>query len=146
MLMTMFIVLALYTFYKIYTGTSTKSRYLVISCLCIFRAVFKRTCGFTDAACINAGFLIFKKANQNLEKILGAKTLIILLVLCGISFAGVLTEGGTEYLNNLVFHQTVGRAVDSFHHQLRFFYGISIWYSIFPWSFYYRAFISRTLL
>ena len=71
---------------------------------------------------------------------------IILLVLFGGWFAGVLAEGGTEYLNNLVFHQTVGRAVDSFHHKAPFyFYGISIWYSIFPWSFLFIGLLAAGL-
>jgi hypothetical protein len=41
-------------------------------------------------------------------------------------------------LNNLVFHQTLDRAVDSFHHKEPFYYYfISIWYSLAPWSLLY---------
>jgi hypothetical protein len=48
---------------------------------------------------------------------------------------GVYLDGGGEYLNNLLFHQTIGSAVDSFHHKEPFYYyGIVIWYAIFPWS------------
>ena len=50
-------------------------------------------------------------------------------------FACVYAEGGTEYLNNLLFNQTVNRAVDSFHHKAPFYYYfISFWYSLAPWS------------
>ena len=47
----------------------------------------------------------------------------------------VYLEGGEPYLNNLLFNQTVNRAVDSFHHKAPFYYyGIAIWYSLAPWS------------
>ena len=136
MLMTMFIVLALYTFYKIYTGTSTRKDTWLFP-VYVFLALFsKGPVGLLMPLISTLAFLIFKKQLKSWSKYWGGKTWIILLVLCGVWFAGVFAKGGTEYLNNLVFHQTVGRAVDSFHHKAPFFfYGISIWYSIFPWSF-----------
>lgn len=136
MLMTMFIVLALCTFYKIYSGTSTrKDTYLFP--VFVFLAVFsKGPVGILMPLVSTVAFLIFKKQLKSWGKYWGAKTWIILFVLFGAWFTGVFAEGGTEYLNNLVFHQTIGRAVDSFHHKAPFyFYGLSIWYSIIPWSF-----------
>ena len=47
-------------------------------------------------------------------------------------------EGGYTYLHNLLFNQTVNRAVDSFHHKKPFyFYFEAIWYSLAPWSLLY---------
>lgn len=43
-------------------------------------------------------------------------------------------EGGTEYLRNLTVHQTVGRAVQSFHHREPFWYYLAvIWGVAAPW-------------
>ncbi|MCE5332226.1 MAG: glycosyltransferase family 39 protein [Bacteroidales bacterium] len=136
MLMTMFIVLALYTFFKIYSGASTKKDTYLFP-VYVFLAVFsKGPVGLLMPLISTLVFLIFKKQIKSWKKYWGGKTLIILLVLFGVWFTGVYIEGGTDYLNNLVFHQTVGRAVDSFHHKAPFyFYGISIWYTIIPWSF-----------
>ena len=143
MLMTMFIVLALYTFFKIYSGTSTRKDTWLFPVYVFFALFSKGPVGLLMPLVSTLGFLIFKKQIKTWKKYWGAKTWIILLVLSGIWFTGVLTEGGTEYLNNLVFHQTVGRAVDSFHHKAPFyFYGISIWYSIFPWSFLFIGLLS----
>ena len=136
MLMTMFIVLALYTFFQLYSGTSTRKDTWLFP-VYVFLAVFsKGPVGILMPLVSTIAFLIFKKQLKSWGKYWGARTWIILLVLFGVWFAGVFAEGGTEYLNNLVFHQTVGRAVDSFHHKAPFyFYGLSIWYSIIPWSF-----------
>lgn len=136
MLMTMFIVLALYTFYKIYSGTSSRKDSWLFP-VYVFLAVFsKGPVGILMPLVSTICFLIFKKQIRTWGKYWGAKTWIVLLVLFGGWFAGVFAEGGTEYLNNLLFHQTVGRAVDSFHHKAPFyFYGLSIWYSVIPWSF-----------
>ena len=146
MLMTMFIVLALYTFYQIYSGTSTRKDTWLFPVL-VFLAVFsKGPVGILMPLVSTIAFLIFKKQLKSWGKYWGAKMWIILLVLFGGWFAGVLAEGGTEYLNNLVFHQTVGRAVDSFHHKAPFyFYGLSIWYSVIPWSFLFIGLTAASL-
>ena len=44
-------------------------------------------------------------------------------------------EGGAAYLDNLLFHQTVGRAVHAFHHERPFyFYAVCVWYCLAPWT------------
>ena len=59
----------------------------------------------------------------------------MLAVLCGIWWFCVYREGGREYLDNLLFHQTFGRAVDSFHHDRPWYYYLySIWYAMGPWA------------
>ena len=48
---------------------------------------------------------------------------------------GVWLEGGRDYFLNLTVHQTVGRAVHSFHHQAPFwFYCAAVWGAAAPWS------------
>lgn len=55
-----------------------------------------------------------------------------LVVYCCIS------RRGKTYLNNLLFHQTINRAVDSFHHKEPFWYYLkTIWYSLAPWTLFY---------
>ena len=58
--------------------------------------------------------------------------------LCSLWFIAVYLEGGKTYLNNLLFHQTINRAVDSFHHKEPFWYYLkTIWYSLAPWTLFY---------
>jgi hypothetical protein len=46
----------------------------------------------------------------------------------------VFLEGGAGYLKNLLFHQTVDRAVNSFHHKAPFWYYLGIiWAVMAPW-------------
>lgn len=55
---------------------------------------------------------------------------------CIVWFSGVYFDGGVEYLNNLLVHQTVGRAVNSFHHSRPVWYYLElIWPVLLPWSF-----------
>lgn len=45
-------------------------------------------------------------------------------------------EGGSSYISDLVFKQTLGRAFHSFHHRHPFFYYlIAVWPLLLPWSF-----------
>lgn len=60
---------------------------------------------------------------------------LVLLAGCAMWFGGVWLEGGNEYLDNLLFHQTVDRARNAFHHKRPFwFYAVAIWYVMAPWS------------
>jgi len=80
-------------------------------------------------------FLIYKKKLSDFSHYWGWKTFLIILAGCIVWFTGVYMEGGNEYLNNLLVHQTVERGINSFHHKEPFYYyAISIWYSIAPWS------------
>lgn len=63
-------------------------------------------------------------------------------MLCLIWFLGVYAEGGKTYLNNLLFRQTVHRAVDAFHHKQPFWYYFkTIWHSLAPWVLFYLTVI-----
>lgn len=150
MLMCMFIVLSLYEFYKLYTnkdgelaaknGTHVKSarKYKIDRALLpvfVFMAIFsKGAVGFLVPV---ISIIVFLAADRNLRiigKYLGWRFWTILSCLCIAWFTGVYIDGGKAYLDNLLFNQTVNRAVNSFHHKKPFwYYGITYWYAITPW-------------
>jgi len=136
MLMCMFIVLALYTFFRMYSGEG-KPRDSWLFPIFVFMALFtKGPMGIIVPLVSTVVFLILKKELKTIGRYWGWKTLAVLLTLCGAWFAGVYAEGGSSYLNNLLFNQTVNRAVNSFHHKEPFYYYfVTIWYSLAPWSF-----------
>ncbi len=136
MLMCMFIVLSLYTFFRIYSGKE-KKRDSWLFPIFVFMAIFtKGPIGILVPLVSTILFLIVKKDIKTIGRYWGVKTLSVLIGLCSIWFIGVYLEGGKEYLNNLLFNQTINRAVDSFHHKEPFYYYlIAIWYSLAPWAF-----------
>lgn len=63
------------------------------------------------------------------------RTWMVLLLSSTVWFYMVYREGGVEYLNNMLFHQTVDRAVEAFHHKRPWwFYLVHIWYTALPWG------------
>lgn len=140
MLMCMFITLALYTFWRLYSGSSAERghtcRDRMLFPVYVFLAVFsKGPVGILVPLVTVIVFLLIKGDWRKIGYYWGLQTWGILLGLCAVWFAGVYIEGGNAYLDNLLFNQTVNRAVDSFHHKAPFwYYGVSIWYSLAPWS------------
>lgn len=143
MLMTMFITLAVYTFYRMYRfnnrGIGAKllyKRWSILFPLYTFLAIFsKGAVGIMVPLMSVIVFLLINRKLGTIGKYLGWKFWGILAALCGVWFTGVFLDGGTEYLNNLLFNQTINRAVNSFHHKEPFYwYFISYWYAIAPWS------------
>lgn len=136
MLMCMFIVLALRTFFRIATTEVQKKRDRWLFPIYVFLAIFsKGPIGLLVPLCSSVVFLLWKRRFRQMGKYWGWQTWGILLVCCGLWLGAAYAEGGSAYLNNLLFHQTVDRAVHSFHHDGPFYYYcISIWYSIAPWS------------
>lgn len=138
MLMCLFIVLALYTFYRIYRGEN-RLRYRLLLPVYIFLALFsKGPVGLIVPLVSIYVFLLLKKEGKKSGRYFGWLQWVILLLLCGLWFMGVYLEGGKTYLYNLLFHQTVDRAVNAFHHQRPFYYYLeSYWYALAPWSLFY---------
>lgn len=135
MLMCMFIVLALFLFYKMYSRQG-KPIDSILFPLCIFMAIFsKGPIGFIVPLVSTLVFLLLKKEIKTIGRYWGLKSLALILILCSAWFTGVYAEGGKQYFNDLLFHQTLNRAVNSFHHNEPFYYYLlAIWYSLFPWS------------
>lgn len=140
MLMCMFITLALYTFWRLYSGSSAENghtcRDRILFPVYVFLAVFsKGPVGILVPLATVIVFLLIQHDWRKIGYYWGWRTWGILLGLCAVWFAGVYIEGGNTYLDNLLIKQTAGRAVDSFHHKAPFwYYGVSIWYSLAPWS------------
>ena len=136
MLMCMFITLSLYTFYKMRKGWGNKKLNTWLFPIYIFLAIFsKGPVGILVPLLSIFVFLAISGEFRSIGRYWGWKTWGVLLGLCALWFLAVFLEGGEPYLNNLLFHQTIDRAVDSFHHKEPFYYyGISIWYSLAPWS------------
>lgn len=136
MLMCMFIVLALRSFWRIMTREDKAGRERWLLPLWIFLAVFtKGPIGLLVPFASTVVFLILRRRSKEIFRYWGWRTLGVLLVCCLLWFTAVYAEGGSGYLYDLLFQQTAGRAVNSFHHAEPFYYyGLSIWYCLAPWS------------
>lgn len=136
MLMCMFITLSLFTFFRMYSGKA-KKRDKWLFPVYVFLAIFsKGPVGIMVPLMTTIVFLIIKRDWRSIGKYWGVRTLGILIALCALWFGSAYAEGGNEYLNNLLFNQTINRAVDSFHHKEPvWYYLIAIWYSLAPWVF-----------
>lgn len=136
MLMTLFIVLALREFWRMYNSGSQHTRSHWLFPVYMFLAIFtKGPFGLLIPLCATLAFLVAKKQIKRVGLFWGWQTWGILALLCTGWFVGIYAEGGKEYLNNLLVHQTVGRAVNSFHHKEAFYYYLlHIWYCAAPWS------------
>lgn len=138
MLMTMFIVLALWTFYRMYIGEGRRFDCWLLS-VYVFLALFtKGPFGVMIPVISIFAFLLIKKDICTIGHYLGWRFWTPLLGLCLVWFGCVYAEGGNEYLNNLLFNQTVNRAVDSFSHKKGlFFYFQTFGFTLAPWSLFY---------
>lgn len=147
MLMCMFIALALFTFWRMYElriDGEPEGGDAVVYKKCswllpvwIFMALFtKGPVGLLVPPVSIAVFLIVKRKWRDIGKYLGLKTWGVIAALCAIWFICVFFDGGMEYLDNLLFKQTMGRAVKAFTHSRPFwFYAVAILWCIAPYTF-----------
>ncbi len=136
MLMVMFIILALYTFWRMYQGKNSLKERIAFP-IYIFLALFsKGPVGILVPMVAVPVFLAFRGELRTWGRYWGFLTWGILALLCAGWFTAVWFDGGSEYLRDLLFHQTIDRAVDAFHHKEPFWwYAGTFWYAAFPWSF-----------
>lgn len=136
MLMCLFIVLALWTFYRMYTGESSRRQDSLTLPLWIFLALFtKGPVGLLMPPLAIAVFLAVKRDWKGFRKYLGLKTWGIIAALSAVWLTCVWLEGGPEYINNLLFKQTVGRAVNAFTHARPFwFYLVTLLWCLAPYT------------
>ncbi len=138
MLMCLFIVLSLYTFYKMYIGQKSPYDTIRLPAFIFLAIITKGPVGILVPFLSITLFLWYKKQIRTFGKYLGWKQWATLLFFFSLWLTGVYIEGGKEYLHNLIFHQTVHRAVNSFHHQEPFWYYMkTIWYALAPWILFY---------
>lgn len=138
MLMTFFIVLALYTFFRMYKGVAGKRAKWLLP-VWIFLALFtKGPYGVMIPLAAMAVFLAWKRDLRSFGSYFGWKQLGILVALCAVWWAAVYAEGGREYISDLLFRQTVGRGVNSFHHKAPlWFYVVRLPLVMMPWALIY---------
>lgn len=136
MLMCLFIVLALWTFYRMYTGEGSRRQDSLTLPLWIFLALFtKGPVGLLMPPLAIAVFLAVKRDWKGFRKYLGLKTWGIIAALSAVWLTCVWLEGGLEYINNLLFKQTVGRAANAFTHARPFwFYLVTILWCLAPYT------------
>ena len=136
MLMTMFIVLALRCFFKIYQNRGNVILEQFLFPFYVFMAVFsKGPIGFIVPFASIILFLILKHRIKDFKRYWGLQTFGVLLLLFSIWFLCVWYEGGADYLYNLTIHQTIGRGINAFHHNRPFwFYAVHIFSVLFPLS------------
>lgn len=135
MLMCLFIVLAIATFYRMYSGDGARKSDPVMLPVWIFLALFtKGPVGLLMPPLSIAVFLAVKRDWKGFGKYLGLKTWGIIAGLAAVWLGCVWFEGGAEYIDNLLFKQTVGRAVNAFTHAKPFwFYLVSLWWCLAPY-------------
>lgn len=136
MLMTMFIVLALFTFWKMYTGLDVRKADRWLLPLYIFLALFtKGPVGFFAPVLIIVAFLTLEKSLKRLPEFLGWRQWLVMLLLFGGWILGAWLEGGGEYIRSLLFHQTLDRAVNAFTHKQPFWWYIpTLLYTVLPYT------------
>ena len=126
MMMCMWIVLSLYSFSK-----DRPWAYAVFTFLALFT---KGPVGILAPLLSVLVWLLVSGRRRELGKWFGWRTWLVLGLGCIVWFGGVYLDGGAPYLENLLVHQTVGRAVNSFHHKAPWwYYGVSIWEVMAPW-------------
>ena len=135
MLMCLFIVLALWTFYRMYTKEGSRKSDSVMLPVWIFLALFtKGPVGLLMPPLAIAVFLTVKRDWKGFGKYLGLKTWGIIAGLAAVWLGCVWFEGGPEYIDNLLVKQTVGRAVNAFTHAKPFwFYLVAILWCLAPY-------------
>ena len=136
MLMTMFIVLALFTFWKMYTGNGMRKADRWLLPIYIFLALFtKGPVGFFAPVLIIIAFLALEKHLKRLGEFMGWRQWLVMLALFGGWILGAYLEGGREYINSLLFHQTLDRAVNAFTHKQPFWWYIpTLLYAVLPYT------------
>jgi len=126
MLMVMFIVLALYALRR-----DKPWAFAIWTFMALFS---KGPVGLLVPPLTAVVWLLSRREGARIGRFLGGRFWLVLIICCGAWFTGVYLDGGREYLDNLLVHQTVGRAVNSFHHDRPFwYYFVNIWGVLAPW-------------
>ena len=136
-LMTLFIVLALHTFFKMFRGEGNFKTQSFLFGLYTFLAIFtKGPVGILMPLLCPLVFLLYKREARSFFHYWNWRMFLTVVVLCGAWFLCVyLEDRNTDYLQKLLFHQAAGRAVDAVQKKKPFyFYLIQIWPNLAPYS------------
>ena len=135
MLMVFFITLAMWLFWRIDRGVGGWKLRAGFA-LAVFLAIFsKGPVGFLFPLLGTTAWLLRERRLRDWGRAWGWLTWLILIVLCGIWWGCAYREGGRPYIDNLLVHQTLDRAVNAFHHQRPWYwYLYTVWYAMGPWA------------
>lgn len=144
MLMAFFIVLSLRTFYRIDRGCAGPAAQWLFP-LWLFLALFtKGPFGLLIPVLSIVVYLAFEHRLRDWHRTLGWRTWLVAGGLFLLWIAAAWAEGGNAYIRNLLFHQTLDRAVDAFHHKRPVWYYLTTAaYAMAPWVLYYAFSIAR---
>ncbi len=136
MLMTLFIVLALREFWKKWNGEDTSGRAGWLFPVYVFLAVFtKGPMGLLIPLVATAVFLVASDHLKRFFHFWDLRTWGMLALCFAVWFGAVYAEAGASYLKDMLVHENLGRAVNSFHHaRPYYYYAVCIWYCLAPWS------------
>ena len=136
MLMTLFIVLALREVYRMTTSSVTTRQNALLG-VYLFAGLFtKGPLGVLIPLLATILFLLWQRRLGSFFRIWGLATWSVLIGGCMLWWGAVYLEwGNADYLNNLLFHQTIDRASQAFTHARPWWYYIvAMWYVMAPWS------------
>ena len=132
MLMALFIVLALWAWYR-----NRPWLFALFTFLALFT---KGPVGILMPPLVILVCILSRRQRQpddprmQLLRFLGWRFLLLVGGCCAIWFFGVWREGGAGYLHNLLFHQTVDRTFQAFdHRQPVWYYLLFLWPVMLPW-------------
>ena len=136
MLMCLFIVLALRYAWRFIGEREKECKHLWLFGLCVFMGVFsKGVVGLLMPLATTLAFLAVTRRMRLFSRLWGWRTWLVLLAGCGLWFGLVYREGGAAYIDNLLVHQTVDRAVNAFTHKRPFYYYfVAATYVLAPWT------------
>ncbi|MDD5854755.1 MAG: hypothetical protein PUC90_00230 [Prevotella sp.] len=137
MIMVMFIVLAMRSFFKTFQGRGNIKRNMWLFPIYIFLATFtKGALGLIIPLAITITFLIIKKRYNDIIRFWGLRTWATLIVLFAMWFAAAWYEGGKGYVYDLFLQQTIYHDFLTMHKiKPMWFYLIHIFPTLFPLSF-----------
>lgn len=135
MLLTLFIVLALREAFRMAQGRPSRRHEAMLGLFTFLALFVKGPYGVLIPLLGSAAYLLSVGRFKLMRRIWGWPAWAVLIGGCAVWFGGVYAEGGTDYLNNLLFHQTVDRARNAFTHDWPWwYYCVCVWYVMAPWS------------
>lgn len=138
MLMSLFIVLSLFTFYKMYYGEKSSKNKLLFLLFVFLGAFTKGPSAIAIPFVVIFAFLLYNKQLKSIFTYFSWISVVLFLLLGFLWIGMIYKEGGTTYLNNILIKQTIGRGINSFHHKEPFYYYlISSLYTFAPWTLLY---------
>lgn len=136
MLMSLFIVLALYEFWRMQSGEPGAARCRWRFPIYIFLAMFtKGPLGLIIPLAVTAAYLAVSGRLNRFFRYWSWRTWSVLIVLVAAWLTAVYAEGGAGFLREFVENQLVDRTFDATRHvQPFYYYLLTIWYILAPWS------------